>query len=132
MCRLMVFLVFALLFFLMIRRPPRSTRTYTLFPYTTLFRSACRRASPLQLVRCDLLQPADDFGVVGLVAEPQLGGEEGFADQRGAACRRFRVAGKVERRRQVLDPQVHREAGVVGAVQDELVELDLGDRKRVV
>src|SRR3546814_9789245 len=26
-------------FFVMIRRPPRSTRTYTLFPYTTLFRS---------------------------------------------------------------------------------------------
>src|SRR3546814_2314889 len=25
-------------FFLMIRLPPRSTRTYTLFPYTTLFR----------------------------------------------------------------------------------------------
>src|SRR3546814_12440431 len=31
-------------FFLMIRRPPRSTRTYTLFPYTTLFRSAVRNA----------------------------------------------------------------------------------------
>src|SRR3546814_10116067 len=28
---------------LMIRRPPRSTRTDTLFPYTTLFRSACYR-----------------------------------------------------------------------------------------
>src|SRR3546814_10672827 len=27
------------LFFYMIRRPPRSTRTDTLFPYTTLFRS---------------------------------------------------------------------------------------------
>src|SRR3546814_3980736 len=27
------------IFFLMILRPPRSTRTYTLFPYTTLFRS---------------------------------------------------------------------------------------------
>src|SRR3546814_15553735 len=27
-------------FFLMIRRPPRSTRPYTLFPYTTLCRSA--------------------------------------------------------------------------------------------
>src|SRR3546814_5537914 len=26
----------------MIRRPPRSTRTDTLFPYTTLFRSAAR------------------------------------------------------------------------------------------
>src|SRR3546814_12089915 len=29
--------------FLMIRRPPRSTRTDTLFPYTTLFRSAATR-----------------------------------------------------------------------------------------
>src|SRR3546814_2607081 len=29
----------------MIRRPPRSTRTDTLFPYTTLFRSADRLAS---------------------------------------------------------------------------------------
>src|SRR3546814_10848225 len=31
-------------FFLMIRRPPRSTRTDTLFPYTTLFRSQRRRS----------------------------------------------------------------------------------------
>src|SRR3546814_17991035 len=30
-------------FFLMIRRPPRSTRTDTLCPYTTLFRSAVHR-----------------------------------------------------------------------------------------
>src|SRR3546814_14570950 len=30
----------SLFFFLMIRRPPRSTRTDTLFPYTTLFRSS--------------------------------------------------------------------------------------------
>src|SRR3546814_14036895 len=29
----------SLLFVVMIRRPPRSTRTDTLFPYTTLFRS---------------------------------------------------------------------------------------------
>src|SRR3546814_17690854 len=33
------FLFFLFFFFLMIRRPPRSTRTDTLFPYTTLFRS---------------------------------------------------------------------------------------------
>src|SRR3546814_13447885 len=32
-------LFYILLFVLMIRRPPRSTRTDTLFPYTTLFRS---------------------------------------------------------------------------------------------
>src|SRR3546814_12924394 len=31
--------MFIFFFFLMIRRPPRSTRTDTLFPYTTLFRS---------------------------------------------------------------------------------------------
>src|SRR3546814_2641369 len=31
--------IFCMFFFLMIRRPPRSTRTDTLFPYTTLFRS---------------------------------------------------------------------------------------------
>src|SRR3546814_5127240 len=30
-------------FFLMLRRPPRSTRTDTLFPYTTLFRSSSAR-----------------------------------------------------------------------------------------
>src|SRR3546814_11380147 len=30
----------------MIRRPPRSTRTYTLFPYTTLFRSHPQIALP--------------------------------------------------------------------------------------
>src|SRR3546814_11189611 len=32
--------VLCVFFFLMIRRPPRSTRTDTRFPYTTLFRSA--------------------------------------------------------------------------------------------
>src|SRR3546814_5807054 len=35
----------------MIRRPPRSTRTDTLFPYTTLFRS---RVGRVQLLRPDL------------------------------------------------------------------------------
>src|SRR3546814_19520842 len=34
-----MFCLLSLFFFLMIRRPPRSTRTDTLFPYTTLFRS---------------------------------------------------------------------------------------------
>src|SRR3546814_148249 len=40
-------------FFLMIRRPPRSTRTDTLFPYTTLFRSV-------------VLDPLDDLEAAGL------------------------------------------------------------------
>src|SRR3546814_15482360 len=37
--------VFICVFFLMRRRPPRSTRTDTLFPYTTLFRSTRDAAS---------------------------------------------------------------------------------------
>src|SRR3546814_7982157 len=39
--------------FLMIRRPPRSTRTDTLFPYTTLFRSLLRsrRVGQLHVLR---------------------------------------------------------------------------------
>src|SRR3546814_15707881 len=46
--------VYVFVFFLMIRRPPRSTRTDTLFPYTTLFRSAApgfshARPGPLPL-----------------------------------------------------------------------------------
>src|SRR3546814_9696994 len=36
---MMYSVVMFFVFFLMIRRPPRSTRTDTLFPYTTLFRS---------------------------------------------------------------------------------------------
>src|SRR3546814_7350100 len=39
-------------FFLMIRRPPRSTRTDTLFPYTTLFRSPDRKGGPGTLAFC--------------------------------------------------------------------------------
>src|SRR3546814_2687039 len=34
-----LYIIYMMFIFLMLRRPPRSTRTYTLFPYTTLFRS---------------------------------------------------------------------------------------------
>src|SRR3546814_16115413 len=40
-------------FFLMIRRPPRSTPTDTLFPYTTLFRSPRTPISPSSFSRSD-------------------------------------------------------------------------------
>src|SRR3546814_2079024 len=39
---MLVFTDTGVLLFLMIRRPPRSTRTDTLFPYTTLFRSSLK------------------------------------------------------------------------------------------
>src|SRR3546814_11404133 len=40
--QLFSFVLVSVFVFLMIRRPPRSTRTDTLFPYTTLFRSPVR------------------------------------------------------------------------------------------
>src|SRR3546814_11249134 len=42
-------------FFLMIRRPPISTRTDTRFPYTTLFRSLLRLESEDDLVRIETI-----------------------------------------------------------------------------
>src|SRR3546814_4002172 len=52
----------SLFFFLMIRRPPRSTRTDTLFPYTTLFRSPAAAVAPVA------------------VADPIAGGETGAVE----------------------------------------------------
>src|SRR6056297_2769537 len=74
----MLFLFF--IFFLMIRRPPRSTRTDTLFPYTTLFRSHLQ-----DVVRAGTLE--DHFfehveHLVGILALPDVAadGEAGDAD----------------------------------------------------
>src|SRR5213080_1880568 len=47
-----------LVFFIMLRRPPRSTHRYTLFPYTTLFRSPLRDAAQGLDVRGDVLAGA--------------------------------------------------------------------------
>src|SRR3546814_6485151 len=44
----------------MIRRPPRSTRTDTLFPYTTLFRSRSCRASRCAIVGQERCQDTSD------------------------------------------------------------------------
>src|SRR3546814_1355695 len=47
----------------MIRRPPRSTRTDTLFPYTTLFRSAAvgeARIEPREIEIAERVEPVVD------------------------------------------------------------------------
>src|SRR3546814_6715160 len=49
----------------MLRRPPRSTRTDTLFPYTTLFRSYRRRTDQPLCFRTSGQAPPDPFGSVG-------------------------------------------------------------------
>src|SRR3546814_5412272 len=77
----------------MIRRPPRSTRTDTLFPYTTLFRSvaaqalcAILRPSPAERV-LDVLPVHDHWGVREERRRGRKGrrkeGEEGGTGKRG-------------------------------------------------
>src|SRR3546814_1620717 len=54
-------------FFLIIRRPPRSTRTDTPFPYTTLFRSFCPRNRDERVSR--LCQPHSPHPLMPSAAE---------------------------------------------------------------
>src|SRR3546814_4892421 len=83
-----------LFFCLMIRRPPRSTRTDTLFPYTTLFRSSRRPLQPL--VHQDraerVRRPRDgaDAGPVAAVLVPALppGRRHAAGGQAARRCRR--------------------------------------------
>src|SRR3546814_6879554 len=95
----------------MIRRPPRSTRTATLFPYTTLFRSAARAVDDLDRQRLLQTQHLDDgrralrkrrspprFGVNDLLYGDQLRIDRGAArlpDLR----RSVRLVGGLHRRR---------------------------------
>src|SRR3546814_14262901 len=51
MILLVLMLSMIFFFFLRIRRPPRSTRTDTLFPYTTLFRSAAIKKQSARLLK---------------------------------------------------------------------------------
>src|SRR3546814_15613712 len=84
--------MFCRLFFLMIRRPPRSTRTYTLFPYTTLFRSPEDRDA--EAIRRHNERASSLFGLIDdtLAERPFLAGEHlTLADICNAvfACRWF-------------------------------------------
>src|SRR3546814_19012899 len=65
----------------MIRRPPRSTRTDTLFPYTTLFRSPSQvcLARELALARDDLLYLRADHPLVIAAGDLLLASDAGNA-----------------------------------------------------
>src|SRR3546814_15457329 len=93
----------------MIRRPPRSTRTNTLFPYTTLFRSLLgRQAGDVERIGdaageeviADLFRDLDrdiDLRLVGRGAEVRGADEVGGAEQRIVRRRRL-LREHVERR----------------------------------
>src|SRR3546814_12578572 len=63
LCVILTSYLYLFVFFLMIRRPPRSTRTDTLFPYTTLFRSQCRRRLCRLLARAGRGAARDGAGI---------------------------------------------------------------------
>src|SRR3546814_12741390 len=67
--------LFYTFFFLMIRRPPRSTRTDTLFPYTPLFRSHTHH-----------------HAVIGGGRDLQTGGHRRALDRQGVVARRLHRA----------------------------------------
>src|SRR3546814_19054166 len=71
------------LFLLKIRRPPRSTRTDTLFPYTTLFRSTVREAadSPMTWQQARILIVDDETADIALLE--RILRKEGFVHVKG-------------------------------------------------
>src|SRR3546814_13223738 len=81
-----------LFFYLMKRRPPRSTRTDTLFPYTTLFRSSLA------------LDPVERRGVGEIIAVMMRNGNVDLL---------ARLIGGGEQRLAVLDLERHRAADEV-------------------
>src|SRR3546814_2022277 len=61
----------------MIRRPPRSTRTDTLFPYTTLFRSGLRAGSSCRTDCPGVRGGRSGVGSPGRAGRPVVEGGEG-------------------------------------------------------
>src|SRR3546814_19328911 len=127
----------------MVRRPPRSTRTDTLFPYTTLFRSEddavfgqrrhahgvgeVLRLQPFMVVA----RPLQDFRIAEVVAEALVGADDARPVQRGRARARIVVGieagleGAEKARRDVADlDRPHAPALAVGGIET--------DRKRGV
>src|SRR3546814_12436272 len=88
----------------MIRRPPRSTRTDTLFPYTTLFRSKFGLRGISEVLRFDLARHGIGVSLVcpggvdtGLVRTIEIVGLDGEAPDMVRMRRRFQRHAKIGR-----------------------------------
>src|SRR3546814_4405599 len=68
----------------MIRRPPRSTRTDTLFPYTTLFRSAAQQPALQRRIAPIIPEPGRQHANVETGAELVQPGERHEQRDRGS------------------------------------------------
>src|SRR3546814_3734311 len=79
----------------MIRRPPRSTRTDTLFPYTTLFRSREAWRENEHVVAAPAIGAVEFLGGLHELAEVGEFGR-GLVDHRGFGPHPHRVADRLE------------------------------------
>src|SRR3546814_8063189 len=98
-------------FLLMIRRPPRSTRTDTLFPYPTLFRSAAAFEVE-HAARAPAMLVIADQAAARVRGEGGLAGAREAEEDRGVACwayvRRAVHREPVAIRQQVVENREHR------------------------
>src|SRR3546814_11791525 len=95
-----------MLFFFMIRRPPRSTRTDTLFPYTTLFRSAGGEERNEGGEGTDVADAIDDRRHAQRSdGKPGEIGRGDYADAHGAASARFQPDARKSRKTATARPQ---------------------------
>src|SRR3546814_17425426 len=118
----MIYFLCIFFFFLMIRRPPRSTRTDTLFPYTTLFRSrqGRRTASAGGLIPAQRLGTTTEQRVLLRRDQPFL---PHFVDLRGPFGKAFHIGVgsrpfDLRRRKQVVAMNIGKRATAGGTAAD--------------
>src|SRR3546814_4524485 len=115
MCLLVMCNCLYVFFFLMIRRPPRSTRTDTLFPYTTLFRSCFQKCilavlrRPVESAQYVSIKYTERLAEAGI--EPSVGRSEEHTSELQSLMRIsyavFCLKQKIEHTIISLDPTLH-------------------------
>src|SRR3546814_478815 len=111
-------LLVRLFFFLMIRRPPRSTRTDTLFPYTTLFRSGLGIIASAEEVEALAATVPSTDGCFLVPAFTGLGSPWWDPYARGAVAGITRGTGRGHLARAVLESMSLQTRDVVEAMSD--------------
>src|SRR3546814_12309934 len=100
----------------MIRRPPRSTRTDTLFPYTTLFRSVSPMISRRELLAAGAILPLFGASSILRANEPDLSALRAITGN-------ARPIEAAERTRRLTRAQALMKANDIGAV---VIEPEIG------
>src|SRR3546814_14622567 len=111
----------------MIRRPPRSTRTDTRFPYTTLFRSLARRFGPDDSTGIRLNAVRRDGGTAVDDAKRELGAFGLGLDWRGERARLSADLGWQDHRLSESQPSINFESSLpIPSVPEARHNMDSG------